>query len=119
MSIGFFTRRSPGVLISRMTNDIEALNQLVTDGIVTLFSSTLTLVGVVVILLLLDVTLAPVTFLTFPLLAIASLVFRIVLGRRLPGDARADRRDHRLPPGDPERGTGGAQLRPGGPAPAG
>ena len=31
MSIGFFTRRSPGVLISRMTNDIEALNQLVTE----------------------------------------------------------------------------------------
>jgi ATP-binding cassette subfamily B protein len=77
MSIGFFTRRSPGVLISRMTNDIEALNQLVTDGIVTLFSSTLTLLGVVVILLLLDVELALVTFLTFPLLAMASVVFRI------------------------------------------
>ncbi len=77
MSIGFFTRRSPGVLISRMTNDIEALNQLVTDGVVTLFSSTLTLIGVVVILLLLDVQLALVTFLTFPLLAIASVVFRI------------------------------------------
>ncbi len=78
MSIGFFTRRSPGVLISRMTNDIEALNQLVTDGVVTMFSSTLTLVGVVVILLLLDVQLALVTFLTFPLLAIASVTFRIV-----------------------------------------
>jgi ATP-binding cassette subfamily B protein len=78
MSIGFFTRRSPGVLISRMTNDIEALNQLVTDGVVTMFSSTLTLVGVVVILLFLDVQLALVTFLTFPLLLIASLVFRIV-----------------------------------------
>ena len=78
MSIGFFTRRSPGVLISRMTNDVEALNQLVTDGVVTMFSSTLTLVGVVVILLLLDVRLALVTFLTFPLLGIASLVFRIV-----------------------------------------
>jgi ABC-type multidrug transport system fused ATPase/permease subunit len=78
MSIGFFTRNRPGVLISRMTNDIEALNQLVSDGIVTLFSSTLTLVGVVVILLLLDVKLALVTFLTFPLLAIASLIFRIV-----------------------------------------
>ncbi len=78
MSIGFFTRRSPGVLISRMTNDIEALNQLVTSGMVTMFSSTLTLVGVVVILLLLDVKLALVTFLTFPLLAIASIVFRIV-----------------------------------------
>jgi ABC-type multidrug transport system fused ATPase/permease subunit len=78
MSIGFFTRNRPGVLISRMTNDIEALNQLVSDGVVTLFSSTLTLLGVVVILLLLDVKLALVTFLTFPLLAIASLIFRIV-----------------------------------------
>jgi ATP-binding cassette, subfamily B, bacterial len=78
MSIGFFTRRSPGVLISRMTNDIEALNQLVTDGVVTMFSSVLTLVGVVVILLLLDVKLALVTFITFPLIAAASIVFRIV-----------------------------------------
>jgi ABC-type multidrug transport system fused ATPase/permease subunit len=78
MPIGFFTRRSPGVLISRMTNDIEALNQLVTTGVVTMFSSTLTLIGVVVILLLLDLQLALVTFLTFPLLAVASLVFRIV-----------------------------------------
>jgi ABC-type multidrug transport system fused ATPase/permease subunit len=78
MSIGFFTRRRPGVLISRMTNDIEALNQLVTDGVVTMFSSTLTLIGVVVILLVLDVKLALVTFLTFPLLAVASVIFRIV-----------------------------------------
>ena len=78
MSIGFFTRRSPGVLISRMTNDIEALNQLVTSGVVTMFSSTLTLLGVVVILLLLDLQLALVTFLTFPLLAVASLIFRVV-----------------------------------------
>jgi ATP-binding cassette subfamily B protein len=77
MSIGFFTRRSPGVLISRMTNDIEALNQLVTSGVVTMFSSTLTLLGVVVILLLLDLQLALVTFLTFPLVAAASIVFRI------------------------------------------
>jgi ABC-type multidrug transport system fused ATPase/permease subunit len=65
-------------LISRMTNDIEALNQLVTDGVVTMFSSTLTLVGVVVILLVLDVQLALVTFLTFPLLMVASVIFRIV-----------------------------------------
>jgi ABC-type multidrug transport system fused ATPase/permease subunit len=78
MSIGFFTRRSPGVLISRMTNDIEALNQLVTDGVVTMFSSVLTLVGVVVIMLAIDVKLALVTFITFPLIAAASIVFRIV-----------------------------------------
>ena len=77
MSIGFFTRRSPGVLISRMTNDVQALDQLVTDGITTLFSSILTLIGVVAIMLALDVQLALVTFVTFPLLAIASVVFRI------------------------------------------
>jgi ABC-type multidrug transport system fused ATPase/permease subunit len=77
MSIGFFTRNRPGVLISRMTNDVQALDTLVTDGVITLFSSTLTLVGVVVILLALDVPLALVTFLTFPLLAVASIVFRI------------------------------------------
>jgi ABC-type multidrug transport system fused ATPase/permease subunit len=77
MSIGFFTRNRPGVLVSRLTNDIQALDQLVTDGIATLVSSTLTLVGVVVILLVLDVPLAIVTFATFPLLAIASVVFRI------------------------------------------
>ncbi len=78
MSIGFFTRRSPGVLISRMTNDVEALNQLVTSGVVTMFSATLTLAGVIVILLVLDVKLALITFVTLPLLAIASIVFRIV-----------------------------------------
>jgi ABC-type multidrug transport system fused ATPase/permease subunit len=77
MSIGFFTRNRPGVLISRMTNDIEALNQLLTSGVVTLFSSGLTLIGVVVILLLLDPGLALVTFLTFPVLGIASVIFRI------------------------------------------
>jgi ABC-type multidrug transport system fused ATPase/permease subunit len=78
MSIGFFTRNRPGVLISRITNDVDALDQLISSGVVTLFSSTLTLVGVVVVMLVLDVQLALLVFLTFPLLAIASLVFRIV-----------------------------------------
>jgi ABC-type multidrug transport system fused ATPase/permease subunit len=75
-SIGFFSRNKTGVLISRLTNDIQALDQLVTDGVVSLFSSTLTLVGTVVILLLLDVRLALVTFLAFPLLLAASILFR-------------------------------------------
>ena len=76
-SIGFFSRRKTGVLISRLTNDVQALDQLVTDGVVTLFSSTLTLIGTIVILLLLDVPLALVTFLaTFPALAIGSVLFR-------------------------------------------
>jgi ABC-type multidrug transport system fused ATPase/permease subunit len=78
MSIGFFTRNRPGVLISRITNDVDALDQLISTGVVTLFSSTLTLVGVVAIMLIADVQLALVVFLTLPLLAIASVVFRIV-----------------------------------------
>jgi ABC-type multidrug transport system fused ATPase/permease subunit len=75
-SIGFFNRNKTGVLISRLTNDIQALDQLVTDGVVTLFSSSLTLVGTVVILLFLDLKLALVTFLALPLLAAASIAFR-------------------------------------------
>jgi ATP-binding cassette subfamily B protein len=75
-SIGFFSRNKTGVLISRLTNDIAALDQLVTDGVVTLFASSLTLVGTIVILLLLDVKLALVTFLALPVLALASIVFR-------------------------------------------
>jgi ABC-type multidrug transport system fused ATPase/permease subunit len=77
LSIGFYSRNKAGVLISRMTNDVQALDQLVSDGIVTLFSSTLTLVGTATILVALDPGLALITFLVFPVLAIGSLAFRI------------------------------------------
>jgi len=76
MSIGFFSRTRPGTVISRMTNDIEALNQLISDGIVTLFGNLLTLIGVVVIMFLLDWRLALVTFTVLPFLVLTSFVFR-------------------------------------------
>jgi ATP-binding cassette subfamily B protein len=66
------------VLLSRMTNDVEALDSLVTDTIITLFQASLTLLGTIVILLVLDVKLALLTFAIFPVMAIASLAFRIV-----------------------------------------
>jgi ATP-binding cassette subfamily B protein len=78
LSIGFYSRNRAGVLISRITNDVQALDQLVTDGVQTLFSSTLTLLGTAIILLFLDAELALVTFLVFPLLLGGSIVFRIV-----------------------------------------
>jgi ATP-binding cassette, subfamily B, bacterial len=78
LSIGFYSRRQAGVIISRLTNDVQALDQLVSDGIVTLFGSSLTLVGTAVILVLLDWQLAVLTFLVFPVLGIGSFVFRIV-----------------------------------------
>jgi ABC-type multidrug transport system fused ATPase/permease subunit len=78
LPVGFYESRPAGVLISRMTNDIEALDSLVTDSVVTLFQAGLTLLGTIVILLTLDVNLALITFCVFPLLAAGSLWFRIV-----------------------------------------
>ena len=69
MPVGFYERRPAGMLISRMTNDVEALDSLVTDTVVTLFQASLTLIGSVVILLYLDVQLALLTFLIFPVMA--------------------------------------------------
>jgi ABC-type multidrug transport system fused ATPase/permease subunit len=77
LSIGFYSRNRAGVIISRISNDVEALDQLVEDGMATLFQSGLTLIGVVVILLVLDWKLALLTFIALPLLAVGGLLFRI------------------------------------------
>jgi ABC-type multidrug transport system fused ATPase/permease subunit len=77
LSIGFYSRKRAGVLISRLTNDVQALDQLVTDGVVTLFQASLTLGGTVAILVWLDAGLALVTFGVVPILLLASLAFRI------------------------------------------
>ncbi len=78
LPVSFYERRPTGVLISRMTNDVEALDTLVTDSVVTLFQGGLTLVGTLGILLYLDLHLALITFTMLPLIAIGSLLFRIV-----------------------------------------
>jgi ATP-binding cassette subfamily B protein len=78
LSIGFYSRRQAGVIISRLTNDVQALDQLVSDGVVTLFGASLTLVGTAVILVVLDWQLALLTFLIFPVLGIGSFAFRII-----------------------------------------
>ena len=75
--VGFYERNRSGVLLSRMTNDVEALDSLVTDSIVTLFQASLTLLGTIGILLFLDVKLALLTFAIFPVMALGSLIFRI------------------------------------------
>ena len=78
LDLDFYARRQAGAVVSRLTNDVQALDQLVTDGVVTLFGSSLTLVGTAVILLVVDWQLALLTFLVFPVLGLASLAFRIV-----------------------------------------
>jgi ATP-binding cassette subfamily B protein len=77
LPVSFYENRPTGVLISRMTNDVEALDSLVTDSVVTLFQGGLTLLGTLVILLTFDVRLALITFLMLPLIFAASIAFRI------------------------------------------
>jgi ATP-binding cassette subfamily B protein len=76
LSLGFFERNRAGVLISRLTNDVEALDQLVTDGVTSLIQNTLVLGGTAVILFLLNWKLALATMTVMPALTIATAIFR-------------------------------------------
>ncbi|HUK44115.1 MAG TPA: ABC transporter ATP-binding protein [Gaiellaceae bacterium] len=76
LSLGFYERNRAGVLISRLTNDVEALDQLVTDGFTSLIQNTLTLVGAGVILFFLSWKLALATLTVIPALAVGTVVFR-------------------------------------------
>jgi ATP-binding cassette subfamily B protein len=77
LPIGFYESRPAGVLISRITNDVEALDSLVTDSVVMLFQSGLTLIGAIGVLLYLDVKLALLTFCIIPFVGAGSIWFRI------------------------------------------
>ena len=81
LSIGHHERVPTGVTVSRLTSDIEALRQLVTDGITTLVVQGLTFVGVIVILFGYDWQLALVAFAVFPALAIGTAIFRVTSAR--------------------------------------
>jgi len=81
LSLGFYERNRAGVIISRLTNDVEALDQLVTDGVTTLVQSTLVLVGSAIILFLLDWRLALATLTVVPLMVLATAAFRIYSSR--------------------------------------
>jgi ATP-binding cassette subfamily B protein len=81
LSLGFYERNRAGVLISRLTNDVDALDQLVTDGVTSLFQNTLILVGSAVILFALDWKLALATLAVLPFMAVATAIFRAVSSR--------------------------------------
>ena len=77
LSLGYYERNRAGVIISRLTNDVEALDQLVTDGVTTLVQNTLMLIGTAIILFFLDWRLALATLSVMPLMAIATAIFRV------------------------------------------
>jgi ABC-type multidrug transport system fused ATPase/permease subunit len=76
LSLGYYERNRAGVVISRLTNDVDALDQLVTDGVSSLLKNTLTLGGTTVILFLLDWRLALATITVIPFLVLATRWFR-------------------------------------------
>jgi ATP-binding cassette subfamily B protein len=77
LSLGFYERNRAGVVISRLTNDVEAIDQLVTDGFSTLIQSGLTLIGAGVAIFLLNWKLALVTLTVMPFMAVATTLFRV------------------------------------------
>jgi ATP-binding cassette subfamily B protein len=76
LSLGFYERNRAGVIISRLTNDVEALDQLVTDGVTSLVQNTLTLLGTAIVLFFLDWRLALASLTVMPLMALATAWFR-------------------------------------------
>jgi ATP-binding cassette, subfamily B, bacterial len=76
LSLGFYERNRAGVIISRLTNDVEAIDQLVTDGVTSLVQNSLTLVGTAILLFILDWRLALATCAVLPLMTVATALFR-------------------------------------------
>ena len=76
LSLGYYERNRTGSIVSRITNDVEALDLLVTDGISSLVQNSLVLAGTVVVLFLLDWRLALATLVVLPLMALATAWFR-------------------------------------------
>src|SRR5205823_10287617 len=72
LSLGYYERNRAGVIISRLTNDVEALDQLVTDGVTTLIQSTLFLFGTSIILFFLEWRLALATLTVMPFMFLAT-----------------------------------------------
>jgi ATP-binding cassette subfamily B protein len=76
LSLGYFERNRAGAIISRITNDVEALDQLVTDGVTSLVQNSLMLIGSAVILFFLDWRLALAALIVFPVMSLATAFFR-------------------------------------------
>lgn len=68
LSISYFDRHTAGELMSRLTNDIDAINQAVSQNVVSLAASVLSLVGIVIAMFILNPWLALATLLVIPIM---------------------------------------------------
>jgi ATP-binding cassette subfamily B multidrug efflux pump len=75
-SLSYFDRNPVGRIISRLTNDVDALNEFIGSGVVTVAGDVAILVGVVIVMLIMDWKLALVSLAVLPLIALASHQFQ-------------------------------------------
>ena len=76
MQVSFYDRNPVGRLVTRVTTDVDALNELFTAGVVSIFEDVFVLAGIVVIMLRMKWWLALITFAVLPLIFVATMVFR-------------------------------------------
>jgi len=79
LSLTFFDRNPVGRLMTRITNDIDALTDMVTQGVVAIFGDIVVIGTIAIVLLVLDFRLALVTFAALPLLIWLTMYFRRIM----------------------------------------
>ena len=77
MHIGFYDKNPVGRLVTRVTTDVDALNEMFTAGVVSIFEDVFVLLGILAIMLCMDWKLALITFAVLPLIFWATMVFRV------------------------------------------
>ncbi len=76
LSLSFYERYTSGRIISRLTSDIDALNELLATGLTSVLTSLISVVGITAILLHLDLRLGLVTLVAMPLVVVLTFWFR-------------------------------------------
>jgi len=77
MHVGFYDKNPVGRLVTRVTTDVDALNELFTSGVVSIFEDIFVLAGIITIMTMMNWKLALITFAVLPLIVYATQVFRI------------------------------------------
>ena len=75
LSLGYHSRHIVGVTISRVIGDVAVINELLSQGLITLIGDVLVLIGIIVVMLVLSPSLALLTFSTIPLMLLATYFF--------------------------------------------
>src|ERR1700732_1052378 len=76
MHIGFYDKNPVGRLVTRVTTDVDALNEMFTSGVVSIFEDIFVLAGIVGIMLCMNWKQALITFAVLPLIVVATKIFR-------------------------------------------